>query len=292
MPAYLVFVATCFGLVIGSFLNVVIYRLPNGQSVVHPPSHCPSCGASVRAFDNVPVLAWLWLRGKCRDCNSGISARYPAIEALTGATFGLIAWQFGMTPLSILYMLFAAALITASMIDFDHQIIPDEISLGGLAVALVAVPSATAWMGHMSLVDAAAFSVIGALIGGGSLWIVAFTHARVSVAMGREFAHWPGEGEALPRPGEADYWLWFPGLGLGDVKLLAMIGAVLGPWGVLDTIVAASAVGLVMGVGWALVKHSWESPFGFGPALGFGALLALLMPEHLIVLLARSQGVA
>jgi len=85
MPAYLVFVATCFGLVIGSFLNVVIYRLPNGQSVVHPPSHCPSCGASVRAFDNVPVLAWLWLRGKCRDCNSGISARYPAIEALTGA---------------------------------------------------------------------------------------------------------------------------------------------------------------------------------------------------------------
>jgi leader peptidase (prepilin peptidase)/N-methyltransferase len=292
MQAYVTFVATCFGLVIGSFLNVVIFRLPHGLSVVHPPSHCPTCGAGVRAYDNVPVLAWLWLRGRCRDCHAPISARYPAIEALTGAMFGLIAWQFGATPLSVLYMVFAAALIAASMIDFDHQIIPDEISLGGLALALVAVPSATAWMGQMSLLDAAAYSIVGAAVGGGSLWIVAFVHARVSVAMGREFAHWPGEGEALPTPGDADYWLWFPGLGLGDVKLLAMIGAVLGPWGVLDTIVTASAVGLVMGLGWAAVHRSFDSPFGFGPALGFGALLALLLPEHLVVLLARSQGVA
>jgi leader peptidase (prepilin peptidase)/N-methyltransferase len=291
MQSYLVFVATCFGLVIGSFLNVVIHRVPLGESVVHPPSRCPGCGAGIRAFDNVPVFAWLWLRGRCRDCGEPISMRYPLIEALTGAMFGLIAWQFGVTPLSVLYMLFAAALICASMIDFDHQIIPDEISIGGLAIALVAVPSATAWMGRMSLVDAAVHSGVGALVGGGSLWLVAFVHARLSVAMGREFAHWPGEGEALPRPSEADYWLWFPGLGLGDVKLLAMIGAVIGPLGVLDTIVTASAVGLVMGVGWAVVKGSWDSPFGFGPALGFGALLALLLPEHLVVLLARWQGV-
>ncbi len=290
MHAYLAIVSTAFGLVIGSFLNVVIFRLPLGKSVVHPPSQCPACGAGVRWYDNVPVFAWLWLRGRCRDCGTPISIRYPTIEALTGAMFGLIAWQFGVSPLSVLYMLFAAALIAASMIDFDHQIIPDEISLGGLAIAMVAVPSATAWMGRMALGEALAYSAIGALVGGGSLWIVAFAHARVSVAMGREFAHWPGEGESLPRPNEADYWLWFPGLGLGDVKLLAMIGAVLGPWGVLDTIVTASAVGLAMGVGWAVVHRNWESPFGFGPALGFGALLALLLPEHLIVMLARSQG--
>jgi len=291
MQTYQVFVATCFGLVIGSFLNVVIHRLPLGQSVVHPPSHCPRCGAGIKGYDNVPVLAWLWLRGKCRACGVGISARYPTIEALTGVMFGLIAWQLGITPLSVLYMVFAAALIAASMIDFDHQIIPDEISLGGLALAMVLVPSATAWMGTMSLAEAVSFSAIGAAIGGGSLWIVAFTHARLSVAMGREFGHWPGEGEAVPTPGQADYWLWFPGLGLGDVKLLAMIGAVLGPWGVLDTIVTASFVGLAMGIGWALVHRNWESPFGFGPALGFGALLALLLPEHLVFLLARSQGV-
>ena len=290
LHAYVVFVSTCFGLVIGSFLNVVIYRLPEGLSVVHPPSRCPSCGNGVRAYDNVPVFAWLWLRGRCRDCKTPISPRYPAIEALTGAMFGLIAWTFGVTPLSVLYMLFSAALIAASMIDFDHQIIPDEISLGGLGVALVAVPSARAWMGLEPFFDAFAYSATGALVGGGSLWIVAFAHARVSVAMGREFEHWPGEGEALPRPNEADYWLWFPGLGLGDVKLLAMIGAVLGPLGVLDTIVTASFVGLLMGVGWAIAKGNWESPFGFGPALGFGALLAVLLPEHLVVLLARSQG--
>jgi leader peptidase (prepilin peptidase)/N-methyltransferase len=290
IQAYSIFVATCFGLVIGSFLNVVIYRLPEGLSVVHPPSRCPHCGHGVRAFDNVPVFAWFWLRGKCRDCGSPISARYPGIEALTGLMFGLITWTFGVSPLSVIYMVFAAALIAASMIDFDHQIIPDEISLGGLVIAMVAVPSARAWMGIESFADAAIYSVSGALIGAGGLWIVAFVHARVSVAMGREFEHWPGEGESLPTPGQADYWLWFPGLGLGDVKLLAMIGAVLGPLGVLDTIVTASAVGLAMGVGWALVKGNWESPFGFGPALGFGALLAVLLPEHLVVLLAQWQG--
>lgn len=290
MQAYSIFVATCFGLVIGSFLNVVIHRLPLGESVVHPPSHCPRCGAGIKGYDNVPVLAWLWLRGRCRSCGGAISARYPMIEAATGAMFGLIAWQFGVTPLSALYMVFAAGLIAASMIDFDHQIIPDEISLGGLALALVLVPSSTAWMGRATLVEAFTYSAVGALVGGGSLWLVAFVHARVSVALGREFAHWPGEGESIPTPGQADYWLWFPGLGLGDVKLLAMIGAVLGPLGVLDTIATASAVGLLMGVGWALVKGNWESPFGFGPALGFGALVALLLPEHLVVLLARSQG--
>jgi leader peptidase (prepilin peptidase)/N-methyltransferase len=174
-------------------------------------------------------------------------------------------------------MSFAAALITAAMIDLDHQIIPDEISLGGLALGLVAVPGVQALAGT-PYAQALVQSALGALVGGGTLWVVAFLHARVSVATGRQFAHWPGEGESLPRPGEADYWLWFPGLGLGDVKLLAMIGAFLGPMGVLQTILIASIVGLVVGLAWAALTRSWSSPFGFAPAIAVGAAVAMLAP--------------
>jgi leader peptidase (prepilin peptidase)/N-methyltransferase len=101
----------------------------------------------------------------------------------------------------------------------------------------------------------------------------------LSVAQGRTFAHWPGEGESLPRPASLDYWTWFPGLGFGDVKLLAMIGAVLGPFQVLETILVSAAVGLVLGVGWALVTGRWNAPFGFGPAIAVGALLVVLLPD-------------
>jgi prepilin signal peptidase PulO-like enzyme (type II secretory pathway) len=108
---------------------------------------------------------------------------------------------------------------------------------------------------------------------------VGFIHARVSTALGREFAHWPGDGEEVPRPGSLDYWVWFPGLGFGDVKLLAMIGAVLGPIGVVETIIVASISGLVGGIVWALAIRSWSAPFGFGPAIAVGALLVLLVPH-------------
>jgi leader peptidase (prepilin peptidase)/N-methyltransferase len=176
-------------------------------------------------------------------------------------------------------MLISAGLLAAAAIDLDHQIIPDEISLGGLVLGLAAVPAVQALSGA-EYGPALAQSVLGALVGGGTLWIVAFVHARVSVATGRQFAHWPGEGESLPRPSEADYWLWFPGLGLGDVKLLAMIGAFLGPMGVLQTIVAASIVGLVAGIGWAALTRSWATPFGFAPAIAVGAVLAMLAPVN------------
>ena len=119
----------------------------------------------------------------------------------------------------------------------------------------------------------------GALLGGGLLWLVGFGHARVCVALGRSFEHWPGEGEELPKPSSVDYWVWFPGLGFGDVKLLAMIGAVIGPIGVLETILAASLAGLVGGVAWAAAKRNWSTPFGFGPAIAAGALLVLLVPH-------------
>src|SRR5262245_38769656 len=206
--------ACLFGLVIGSFLNVVIHRLPRGASLLRPGSHCPGCGAPVEWFDNVPVLAWLWLRGRCRRCAAPISWRYPAVELATGVVFAAIAWRYGWQPMTPIWCSFAAALIAGAVLDFDHQIIPDEISLGGLLVALLLVPLAQVASGAEWL-DALAFSAGGAALGGGVFWLVGFTHARVAVAMGRTFEHWPGEGEPLPTPGTRDYWMWFPGVGFG-----------------------------------------------------------------------------
>jgi leader peptidase (prepilin peptidase)/N-methyltransferase len=283
-PSFLYVCALLFGMVIGSFLNVVIYRLPLGESVVHPPSHCPGCDSPIAPYDNVPVLSYLWLRGRCRNCKTHISLRYPAVELLTGLVFVAIMWRFGPSWIALLFMLWAAGLIIAAGVDIDHQIIPDEISLGGLAAGLVVMPLARAAAG-IPYSEALVESVVGALVGGGALWSVAFLHARISVATGREFAHWPGEGESLPRPTEADYWLWFPGLGLGDVKLLSMIGAFVGVWGVLHTIVAASVLGLAMGVGWALVHRHWDAPFGFGPAIAMGAVASLFMPRGWLLML-------
>jgi leader peptidase (prepilin peptidase)/N-methyltransferase len=276
-PAVWVGFAFAFGLVIGSFLNVVIHRLPEGQSIVSPASHCPSCQTPIRAWDNVPVLAWLVLRGRCRHCGTSISLRYPTVELLTGVVFAGIAWRFGLGWLTPLYSLFAAGLVAAALIDFDHQIIPDEISLGGLAAGLLLVPVARLASG-VGYGDALLDSVVGAALGAGLLWSVAFFHARLSVLMGRTFEHWPGEGEELPRPSSADYWLWFPGMGLGDVKLMGMIGAFLGPWGVLETIVAASLLGLALGLTFVVVTRRFDAPFGFGPAIAAGALATLLFP--------------
>ena len=197
-----------------------------------------------------------------------------------------IGWRFGQTGWTLAYWAFAAALIAAAMIDHDHQIIPDRISLGGLGVAMVVMPALRAGHG-LTYRDALVESAVGAIVGAGVLWSVAFVHARVSVAMGRRFAHWPGEGEALPRPMEPDYWLWFPGLGLGDVKLLGMIGAVLGPAGVLDTILASSLVGLVLGGAQALAQGALGRPFGFAPAIAVGAIATLFLPPLWILELAR-----
>ena len=281
--------ALLFGLIVGSFLNVVIHRLPIDQSIVFPASRCPECDSPIAPFDNVPLLSYLWLRGRCRSCRTGISVRYPAVELLTGCVFLALMWRLGPSWLAVIWMIFAAGLIAAALIDIDHQLIPDEISLGGLAFGLVVVPWARSLEG-MSYVTALYQSGLGALIGAGALWSVAFVHARLSVATGRHFEHWPGtdeDGETLPvpTPGQADYWLWFPGLGLGDVKLLAMIGAFVGPFGVLDTILFAALIGLVIGLVFAVVTRSWNSPFGFGPAIAAGALLTLFLPRNLFVLL-------
>lgn len=283
-PLWLGSVGFVFGAAIGSFLNVVIYRLPLEQSIVFPPSHCPSCDAPIRPWDNIPIFSYLLLGAKCRACGSHISLRYPAVELLTGAIFALIALRFGFSIETLIFAVFAAGLIVAGLVDIDHQIIPDEVSLGGLVFGLVAIPLWLVTSGS-SFSQALTYSGLGALLGGGMLWIVGFLHARISVAAGREFEHWPGEGEAIPRPGEADYWMWFPGMGFGDIKLLAMIGAFLGPVGVVTTVLLASVLGLFLGLAWALATRTWNSPFGFGPAIAGAALLALFVPEPLALFL-------
>lgn len=180
-------------------------------------------------------------------------------------------------------MAFAAALIAASGIDFDHRVIPDTISLGGLALGLTALPTLR-WVEGAPFSAAWLHALVGALLGGGLLWTVGFLHARICALQGRRFPHWPGDGEAFPRPGESDYWYWFPGMGFGDVKLLAMIGTVLGPLGVIECVLAASAAGLLLGLGWFLVRRDLSAPFGFGPALAAGALVALLLPASFLPL--------
>jgi leader peptidase (prepilin peptidase) / N-methyltransferase len=281
---WLVAFAALLGLCVGSFLNVVIHRLPRGESIVTPGSRCPGCGRPIRAWENIPVLSYLWLRGRCAGCGTRIAWRYPAIELLTGGLFAVLAARAGFSLLLPAWLAFAAALVAAAVIDFEHRIIPDEISVGGLVLALAVVPWLRSVAGEpysAALLDAC----IGAALGGGLLWLVGFVHARVSAVAGRRFEHWPGEGESLPRPGSLDYWVWFPGVGFGDVKLLAMIGAVLGPEGVIETIVLASLAGLVLGLGFAAVTRRFSAPFGFGPAIAAGALCVLLWPGSLFRLL-------
>jgi leader peptidase (prepilin peptidase)/N-methyltransferase len=278
-PAALAGIAFVFGLIFGSFLNVVIHRLPRGESLVSPRSRCPHCQHAISALENIPVISYVVLRGRCRGCGAEISLRYPAVELLTGCVFAAVALRYGADPMTPVWCLFAAALIAASLIDIEHRIIPDEISLGGLVVALIVVPTVRTFAGE-PLAAAVIWSLAGAALGGGLLWLVGFAHARVAVAVGREFDHWPGEGEPLPKPSSLDYWVWFPGLGFGDVKLLAMIGAVIGPVGVLETILVSSLAGLLGGLIWAAAIRSWSSPFGFGPAIAVGALLVLLIPHQ------------
>jgi leader peptidase (prepilin peptidase) / N-methyltransferase len=272
--------AFALGLVVGSFLNVVIHRMPRGESIVHPRSRCPGCAAQIAAHDNVPLLSYLWLRGRCRRCGMRISARYPGVELLTGLCFAALFASYGLALETAALLCFAAALIAAAGVDYDHGFIPDELSLGGLALGLLALPAARAAGGEPYGL-ALAQSALGAALGAGALWGVGFAHARLSVALGRTFPHWPGEGEAPPRPRSLDYWIWFPGLGLGDVKLMGMVGAFLGPLGVVYTILLASLLGLPLGLLLARrAEGGLAAPFGFGPAIAAAALAVAALAPH------------
>lgn len=233
--------ATLFalGLCFGSFLNVVIHRLPRGLSIVAPPSACPACGHRIRPFDNVPVLSWFVLSGRCRDCRTAIPWRYPAVELSAGLLVVVLAAQLGPRVALVPALLFALALLAVALIDWDHRIIPDEISLGGTVVGLFA---------RGVTFPGVAEGLIGALVGGGALWLVATAYRQATGV---------------------------DGLGGGDVKLAAMIGAFLGWPGVFLTIFGAAAAGSLAGGLLVLTRGAdRRTALPFGTFLAPAAVLA------------------
>ena len=244
-----VFVAVA-GLVFGSFFNVVIYRLPRGLSLIKPPSSCPGCGARIRPYDNVPVLSYLILGGKCRDCGRRISPVYPAVEALTGIGFVLVYFNAGrMLGLEFFAgCIFTSALIVLGFIDYYHQILPDAITLPGLILALA----------YSFFRDDLTFrgALLGAVAGAGFLLFV----------YGAYF---------LIRKKE--------GLGMGDVTMLLMIGAYLGLTRTLLTLILASFVGALVGV-YVMVRRGKDAQFAlpFGTFLAPAAFISLLWGERIV----------
>jgi leader peptidase (prepilin peptidase)/N-methyltransferase len=236
------------GCCVGSFLNVCIYRLPQDLSIVAPRSYCPQCRAPIHGYDNIPLVSYLFLRGKCRNCGAKISWRYPLVEALTGAFAVALLLKFGLTVSFFAFFAFTAALLVITFIDLDHRIIPDVISIPGIPVGF----GISFFLRDPSWTE----SLIGILAGGGSLYLVATVY------------------EALTKR---------EGMGGGDVKLLAMIGAWLGWKGVLFTLFFASLSGTVMGGGAMLaMREGRHYAIPFGPFLAFGALAYLFFGPQLI----------
>ncbi len=263
----LTFFIALLGACVGSFLNVCIYRIPRDESVIHPRSHCPQCGRLIAWYDNIPLLSYLFLRARCRMCRAPISIRYPAIEALTALLFVLIWLRFeplrpgamlGLPPLFDwkllpVYWLFVGGLLLGTFVDFDHMIIPDRVTLGGIAAGLLLSPLVPSLHGHTEAWPALQSAFIGAASGAGLLW---------TIAMLGTFAF---KKEAM---------------GLGDVKLLGAIGAFIGWRGMLFTLMASSLAGSVSGVTLiALGGKKWQSRIPYGPYLACGALLWILWGE-------------
>jgi leader peptidase (prepilin peptidase)/N-methyltransferase len=235
------------GLAVGSFLNVCIHRIPRGQSLAHPGSRCPSCGYSLRWFDNVPVVSYTLLGGKCRKCRQPISARYPLVEVATMGLFLLHGLVFGWTPILVPRLVFACAMVVLFAIDLEHHLLPDAITLPGIVLGLVS--SAVLPPG---LRDA----LIGALGGGGVLWLVGEAYYRYS---GHE------------------------GMGGGDVKMLAMIGAFLGWKLALLTLVLSSVVGSVVGLCVILSRRGgMKFALPYGTFLALGAIVASLAGDRIV----------
>jgi leader peptidase (prepilin peptidase)/N-methyltransferase len=239
--------ATIVGAVIGSFLNVCIYRLPLGKSIVWPASACESCGRELAWFENVPIVSWIVLAAKCRSCQTPLSIRHPLVEALTAVMFGAAAWYYGPTLLLLSRLVFGCALIVLFAVDLDHHLLPNAITLPGILVGLAfSVVTEPGWMA----------SLAGAIVGGGSLWLVAELYYRI-------------------RHEE--------GLGMGDVKMLAMIGAFIGWPLTIVTLMMASLAGAFVGlIVIALRKGDMKYALPFGTFLAMGAALAATVGPGLL----------
>jgi leader peptidase (prepilin peptidase)/N-methyltransferase len=261
--------ALVLGLVIGSFLNVVILRLPQGMSVSRPRSHCPQCKQLISWYDNVPVLSYLILQGRCRRCGKKFSARYPLIEAITGIVSVLLYVKFGLTMHWGIFLAFSCALIVLAFIDLDHRILPDVITLNGIWIGILitvyfAQPSplvvrlfgAAGIDGVNPHLLALVTSILGAVIGGGLLWGVAEAYLRLR---------------------------GIEGMGFGDVKMMAMVGAFLGAPLALLTIMLGSLVGSIVGLIFIkMADKTREYELPFGTFLSFAAIVAVLYGEDFV----------
>ncbi len=242
------FTAFLFGLVVGSFLNVCIHRIPSGRSIVRPPSSCPHCGERIRFYDNIPLVSYILLLGKCRSCRGAISLRYPVVELTTGLLSLALFMRYGVHPNYFTLLTFCASLLVVVFIDLDHKIIPDIISLPGIAVGL---GLSLFPFSPVSFLE----SLLGVFLGGGALYLVG---AAYQWLRGRE------------------------GMGGGDIKLLAMIGAWLG-WRSLPFIILISSFsGTILGGGTLLLaRRKLSETIPFGPFLVLGTLLYLFFEREI-----------
>lgn len=237
----IVFVTVLFGLVVGSFLNVVIYRVPRRESIVWPASHCPECGANISLRDNLPLISYVLLRGRCRSCKARISPRYPLVEAVTAFLFGAAAYEFGLSLELLPALVLLGALVVLSGTDLTHRLLPNvvvfPVTLAGFALSVVANPSY--WWVYL---------VSAAVVGGGLFAL------------------------ALAIPG---------GMGMGDVKMGAMLGAFLGPYAALAVFIGAVAGAVVSGVLMVAGKMERRSRIPFGVFMAFGGVVALFFGRDL-----------
>ena len=253
------------GLCIGSFLNVCIWRIPRDESIVWPGSHCPACNHAIAPWDNLPLLSWVFLGGKCRHCRAPISPRYFVVELLTGTLFAGLWLVHGWTLQTPVYLFFTAALILGTFVDFDHLILPDRVTLGGMVAGLLLSGAFPALQGQAERLPALLHSLIGLALGYGILWLVA--------TLGR-----------LVLKREA--------MGMGDVKLLGAIGACLGWQAVLFTIFVSSLSGTALGLAFiAAGKKELQSKIPYGPHIALAAVLWMLCgPASIALYLAWAAG--
>ncbi len=243
--------AFLFGSIVGSFLNVCIYRMPRDFSIVSPSSRCPSCNTPIRPYDNIPLISFLILGGRCRYCKARISLRYPVIEALNGLLYVSALWRFGLGWYTPVLFAFCSAMIVITFIDIDFQIIPDVITLPGIAIGLVAasmiLPDPFDRASLLGFKEAA----IGLLSGGALFYLIALLSKG--------------------------------GMGGGDIKMMAMVGAFLGWKGMLLTTFAGSLAGSLIGIFLMVFKGKGrKTKIPFGPFLAMGAILSLFYGHEII----------
>jgi leader peptidase (prepilin peptidase) / N-methyltransferase len=262
-------VVLLFGLIIGSFLNVCIARLPLDQSIVSPPSQCPRCQTPIRWYDNVPLVSFFALRGKCRKCGLPISWRYPLVELLNGLLYLWAFAAFGLSGEAVMVMVLCSALVVITFIDLDHQIIPDVITLPGMVVGLLAAPLV------MSALEPPMAFGLGRFLPSAGTYLTGFVNSLVGLVLGAAPLFIIG-------------WLWeklrkVEAMGGGDVKYMGMVGSILGWKGAFLTIMLGALTGSLAGMTLiVLKKHQADKVIPFGPYLAFGTLLTVFFGADII----------